>query len=174
MVVEWIDGRQVQIGRLFTASGRRCIPCKSRPTFLLRPATVGGSSAAEQQKTLSLKSVNHINGDIFLLFAVCLLTKETATQILNRVVRPKKTIANALFDKRFLSYEDRVFHPCRLFQHTFQGFLYYSLRNIFTFFDKYIFRNCHENIYVLKKIKYIFPIISCSRTGEKKTISSLS
>ena len=104
MVVEWIDGRQVQIGRLFTASGRRCIPCKSRPTFLLRPATVGGSSAAEQQKTLSLKSVNHINGDIFLLFAVCLLTKETATQILNRVVRPKKTIANALFDKRFLSY----------------------------------------------------------------------
>ena len=50
----------------------------------------------------------------------------------------------------------------------------YSLRNIFTFFDKYIFRNCHENIYVLKKIKYIFPIISCSRTGEKKTISSLS
>ena len=50
----------------------------------------------------------------------------------------------------------------------------HSLRNIFTFFYKYIFRNCHENIYVSKILEHIFPIISCSRTGEKKTISSLS
>ena len=49
-----------------------------------------------------------------------------------------------------------------------------SLRNIFTFFDKYIFHNCHENIYVSKILKYILSIISCSRTGEKKTIYSLS
>ena len=49
----------------------------------------------------------------------------------------------------------------------------YSLRNIFTFFNTYMFRNWHDKIYVSKILKHIFLISSSSRTGKKETISSL-
>ena len=43
-----------------------------------------------------------------------------------------------------------------------------SLRNIFTFLKKYMFRIWHGKIYVSKFLKHIFLISSCSRTGKKE------